>query len=190
MSDNTLSIRIIFGSARNPRFCDVIGKWLQEQLGALPGIEFAVLDPRELDLPQSHTPDRASVRQLRESLDAADAFIVVTPEYNRSYPGALKVLIDSAYDEWGAKPVAFVSYGGISGGLRAVEQLRPVFAELHATTIRDVVSFANPWDRVDAAGQFDPGAPAASALETMMGKLGWWAHALNKARSATPYTGA
>jgi hypothetical protein len=65
-----------------------------------------------------------------------------------------------------------------------------VFAELHATTIRDVVSFANPWDRVDAAGQFDPGAPAASALETMMGKLGWWAHALNKARSATPYKGA
>ncbi|CUX38357.1 conserved hypothetical protein [Agrobacterium deltaense Zutra 3/1] len=189
MSDNTLSIRIIFGSARNPRFCDVIGKWLLERLEALPGLELAVIDPRELDLPQDHAPERAAVRELRQSLDGADAFIVVTPEYNRSYPGALKVLIDSAYDEWGAKPVAFVSYGGISGGLRAAEQLRPVFAELHAVTIRDVVSFANPWDRVDAAGQFDAGAPAAGALETMMNKLGWWARALKQARSATPYKG-
>lgn len=171
MSDDTLSIRIIFGSARNPRFCDVVGQWLLDQLRALPGLELAVIDPRELDLPQDHAPERASVRQLRQSLDGADAFIVVTPEYNRSYPGALKVLIDSAYDEWGAKPVAFVSYGGISGGLRATEQLRPVFAELHAVTIRDVVSFANPWDRVDAAGQLDAGAAAAGALETMMNKL-------------------
>lgn len=65
-----------------------------------------------------------------------------------------------------------------------------VFAELHAVTIRDVVSFANPWDRVDAAGQFDAGAPAAGALETMMNKLGWWARALKQARSATPYKGA
>lgn len=190
MSNDTLSIRIIFGSARNPRFCDLVGNWLQEGLGALPDINFSVLDPRELDLPQGHTPDRASVRQLRDSLDTADAFIVVTPEYNRSYPGALKILIDSAYDQWNAKPVAFVSYGGVSGGLRAVEQLRPVFAELHAVTIRDVVSFANPWDNVDEAGQFAPGAPAAGALRTMMGKLAWWAQALKQARSATPYKGA
>ncbi|TRB06358.1 NADPH-dependent oxidoreductase [Agrobacterium tumefaciens] len=187
MSDNTLSIRIIFGSARNPRFCDVIGKWLLARLEPMPGVELAVLDPRELDLPQGHTPGGASVRQLRESLAGADAFIIVTPEYNRSYPGALKILIDSAYDEWGAKPVAFVSYGGISGGLRAAEQLRSVFAELHAVTVRDVVSFANPWDSVDAAGQFEPGPPAVNALETMMNKLGWWAHALKRARFATPY---
>lgn len=64
MSDNTLSIRIIFGSARNPRFCDVIGKWLLERLEARPGLELAVIDPRELDLPQDHAPERAAVRSF------------------------------------------------------------------------------------------------------------------------------
>ncbi len=69
----------------------------------------------------------------------ADAFLVVTPEYNHGYPAALKELIDSVYEPWHAKPVAFVSYGGASGGIRAVEQLRQVFAELHAVTLRDGV---------------------------------------------------
>lgn len=58
------------------------------------------------------------------SLDAADAFVVVTPEYNHSFPAPLKAMIDGHVVQWRAKPVAFVSYGGISGGLRAVEHTR------------------------------------------------------------------
>src|SRR5260370_35845557 len=85
-------------------------------------------------------------------MSKADAFVVVTPEYNHGYPGALKSLIDAVSAEWHAKPVAFVSYGGISGGLRAVEQLRQVFAELHTVTIRDSGSFAGAWEPFDATG--------------------------------------
>jgi len=59
-----------------------------------------------------------------------DAFVVVTPEYNHGYPGPLKTAIDSVGREWHAKPVGFVCYGGLSGGLRAVEQLRIVFASV------------------------------------------------------------
>jgi NADPH-dependent FMN reductase len=65
----------------------------------------------------------------QERIAAAEAFVVVTPEYNHGYPAPLKALIDSSGAEWYAKPIAFVSYGGISGGLRAVEQLRLVFGE-------------------------------------------------------------
>jgi NAD(P)H-dependent FMN reductase len=79
--------------------------------------------------------------------------VVVTPEYNHGYTAALKQLIDAVKAEWVAKPVGFVSYGGVSGGLRAVEQLRLVFAELHAVTIRDGVSFAMAWNRFDEAGE-------------------------------------
>ncbi len=68
-------------------------------------------------------------------------FVVVTPEYNHSFPGPLKAAIDRHVTPWQAKPVGFVSYGGISGGLRAVEHLRQVFAELHAVTVRETVSF-------------------------------------------------
>jgi NAD(P)H-dependent FMN reductase len=187
MTDKPLSIRVIIGSARSVRFADVMTAWVNEQLAAMPHIDVEVLDPRELNLPQGHCTDVEPAKKLRESLQSADAFIVVTPEYNRSYTGALKILIDSAYEEWNAKPVGFVCYGGISGGLRAVEQLRPVFSELHAVTTRDVVSFANPWKNVGPDGRLDAGATAITAFETMMAKLQWWAYTLKQGRELTPY---
>ena len=125
------------------------------------------------------------MNNIRARLASADAFVVVTPEYNHGYPGALKLLIDSASREWHAKPVAFVSYGGISGGLRAVEQLRLVFAELHATTIRDSVSFANVWELFNSAGQ--PPPSAHKAMSALLRQLSWWAHALRDAREAGAY---
>lgn len=89
--------------------------------------------------------------------------------------------------QWKAKPIAFVSYGGISGGLRAVEQLRQVFAELHATTIRDTVSLAMAHGLFDDAGELrEPAGPEAAA-KTMLDELAWWAHALRSARAAHPY---
>jgi NAD(P)H-dependent FMN reductase len=83
--------------------------------------------------------------------------------------------------QWQAKPVAF------SGGLRAVEQLRLVFAELHAVTIRDCVSFANAWDKFDAGGRLiEPDGPR-QAVAMLLARLRWWAVALRRAREAAPY---
>jgi NAD(P)H-dependent FMN reductase len=118
----------------------------------------------------------------------ADAFIIVTPEYNHSFTASLKSIIDFFFEPWQGKPVAFVSYGGISGGLRAVEQLRLVFAELHAVTIRDSVSFAAPWNRFDTGGRLDNPAEAMRLLDRMMARLEWWTQALVTARSDRPYT--
>ena len=113
--------------------------------------------------------------------------MVVTPEYNHGYPASLKQAIDLAMQEWKAKPVAFVSYGGISGGLRAVEQLRQVFAELHAVTIRDTVSFAMAHGRFDSDGGLrDPDA-AEAAVKVLLDELLWWGDALRAARAARPY---
>jgi NAD(P)H-dependent FMN reductase len=118
--------------------------------------------------------------QVLDRLDRADGFIVVTPEYNHSFPAALKQAIDLANEEWRAKPVAFVSYGGLSGGLRAVEQLRLVFAELHAVGIRDTVSFHNYWELLDEHGRLGDGSDAAATV--MLDQLVWWATALRAAR--------
>jgi NAD(P)H-dependent FMN reductase len=113
--------------------------------------------------------------------------VVVTPEYNHGYPAALKFVIDSAYAEWNGKPAGFVSYGGLAGGLRAVEQLRPVFAELHVVTMRDGVSFASPWSQLDEAGALKAPPDASKAMATMLAQLRWWALALRTARLAAPY---
>ena len=112
---------------------------------------------------------------------------MVTPEYNHGYPASLKQAIDLAHHQWQAKPVAFVSYGGISGGLRAVEQLRQVFAELHATTVRDTVSFHLAHGAFDATGEPVDTTGPATAAKTLLDQLTWWAAALRTARTTHPY---
>ena len=88
-------------------------------------------------------PRPEPVAALAPRLAGADAFVIVTPEYNHSFPAVLKNAIDWYHGEWSRKPVAFVSYGGVSGGLRAVQQLRHVFIELSAVPIRDTISFTS-----------------------------------------------
>jgi NAD(P)H-dependent FMN reductase len=68
----------------------------------------------------------------------ADAYIMVTPEYNHGYPAVLKNAIDWVFYEWQGKPVGFVSYGTVSGS-RAVEQLRQVVIELSMHPIRNAI---------------------------------------------------
>lgn len=87
-------------------------------------------------------------------------------------------------DEWREKAVGFVSYGGVGGGLRAVEQLRQVFAELQTVTVRDSVSFAMVWDQFDECGEPREPAACTGAAKTMFDQLGWWARALRTARAA------
>lgn len=187
MNKQPLHIGLIYGSARQGRFCDTIAQWVLSHIGK--GNEFSVdiLDPKQLNLPYDLPPsdDEATI-EFKSRLAACDAFIVVTPEYNHGYPAPLKVLIDAAKQEWQRKPVAFVSYGGISGGLRAVEQLRQVFAELHSVSIRDSVSFANPWDLFDSSGNLKQPEPLSNNLDFMLEHLKWWGQALQRARLETP----
>ena len=96
-------------------------------------------------------------------------------------------MIDSAYQEWQAKPVGFVSYGGVSGGLRAVEQLRQVFTELHTVTLRDSVSFASAWRQFDESGELLEPSQAQRSLATMMARMQWWASTLRTGRRQRPY---
>ena len=130
---------------------------------------------------------KRAIDAFAERFAAADAFAVVTPEYNHSYPAGLKNAIDWHNRQWHAKPVGIVSYGGISGGLRATEHLRQVFAELHAVTMRDTVSFHNVWGYLDEGDSLSAPEPSESAAKVLLVQLGWWARALADAKSKVPY---
>jgi NAD(P)H-dependent FMN reductase len=177
-----IELALIYGSSREGRFCDTVGPWVRRETEAQAGHAPDLVDPAGLDL--ASTEGRLD---LRRRIGRADAFVVVTPEYNHSYPAPLKAVIDSVHAEWRAKPVAFVSYGGVSGGLRAVEHLRHVFAELHAVGIRDGVSFANARQQFDAEGRPTSPEPARRAMATMLARLDWWARALSDAREAVAW---
>jgi NAD(P)H-dependent FMN reductase len=181
-----IRIAVIYGSTRPGRFCDTVVAWTVERIAASGRFQLDVIDPGE----PSGGPsiDGRAAQSPQQRLGQADAFVIVTPEYNHGYPAPLKALIDSAGVEWHAKPVAFVSYGGVSGGLRAVEQLRLVFAELHAVTIRDSVSFPGAWEQFGETGALRDPERAHRGMETLVARLHWWAVALRQARSMAPYS--
>jgi NAD(P)H-dependent FMN reductase len=191
MSEEILRLAVIIGSSREGRTGPAVARWFVEETESFAMFDVDVLDLACVELPLSLTqaPGAESAGVLAavgERLESADAFVVITPEYNHSFTAPMKNLIDWHRTQWQAKPVGFVSYGGLSGGLRAVEQLRQVFAELHATTIRDTVSFHGVWQHIGEDGALD--APDASVpAKVMLEKLQWWAAALKDARTLRPY---
>ncbi|MFI9757915.1 NADPH-dependent FMN reductase [Streptomyces sp. NPDC051963] len=187
-----LNLTLVIGSNRHGRFGPVVADWLLDRIQDHEDLTPQVVDVAEISLPTSFAPTPQATAELSEvtpKLASADAFVVLTPEYNHSFPAGLKNLIDWHFTEWRAKPVALVSYGGLAGGLRAVEHLRQVYAELHAVTIRDTVSFHNAGTSFDDEGRLkDPSMPDA-AVKVMLDQLVWWGRGLREARGRWPYVG-
>lgn len=175
---------LIYGSTRPARFCDKVADWTAAHVSGHDEFHLQRVDPAAM---QDRQPDDPLDDSCKTRMAQADAFIIVTPEYNHGYPASLKALIDTYTSEWQAKPVAFVSYGGISGGIHAAEQLRTVLAWLHAVPIRDGVVLSNVWRELDSNGDLALGEPIEQAAELMLARLHWWAAGLRNARQTVPY---
>lgn len=185
--DTPLRLEVIVASVRPERFAPVVADWFVRTARARPEFETGVLDLMDLGLPTDLT-ETAAAQRFRARLAGADAFVAVTSEYNHGYPAALKTALDSAKYEWRGKPIGFVSYGGLSGGLRAVEQLRQVVAEIHMVSMRESVSFHRARKQFDADGETGDGA-ALDGAQRLLTQLAWWGGALRTARMADPYPG-
>lgn len=195
-ADGPARLAVVVGSVREGRFGPTVASWLAAEASAHGGFDVEVVDLAEADLPLALPaaspkfagdgyPRPAGMAALTASLDAADAFVIVTPEYNHSYPASLKAAIDWHFTQWTAKPVAFVSYGGAAGGRHAVLHLENVLTELHAVTIRDGLAFPNYFTAWSDGLPADP--EAAPYAKVMLDQLSWWAKALRAARATEPY---
>jgi NAD(P)H-dependent FMN reductase len=170
-------LAVIVASVRDGRFGPVVASWLLRQVQA-----DGYFNPVRIDLAEP-PPDTS----FAQAVDDAAAIVIVTPEYNHSFPGQLKVAIDALGPEWRAKPVGFVSYGGLSGGLRSVEALRLVLAELDAVPVRNTVSLHSAPSLFGEHGELiDPG-PAGQALSALLDALAWWGAALRDGLKARPF---
>lgn len=189
-----LRIGIIVGSTREGRFADKAAAWVQGVLGQRQEVEVKLLDLRDFKLPLFDAPVSPSYKQapyenkevarFTAEIAAADAYIIVSPEYNHAPPAVLKNAMDWVYQEWNQKAVAFVSYGSV-GGARAVEQLRAIAIELQMAPIRNSVHMlGNDYFPV-AFGQIDKEqlfAKMDDQLQALIEQLLWWAKALKAAR--------
>jgi NAD(P)H-dependent FMN reductase len=141
------NLTIIIASTRPGRAGLPIGEWFADRARAHRGFDVRVADLAAVGLPMYDEPEHPRLRRYHNAhtkrwsatVDAADAFVFVTPEYNHGYPASLKNAIDYLYHEWNFKPAGFVSYGGIAAGTRAVEQIRQVIAAVRLLPVADAV---------------------------------------------------
>ncbi|MBB5977196.1 NADPH-dependent FMN reductase [Kribbella solani] len=185
-----MRLAVIIGSTRRGRFGPTVAHWLAHQAAKQFDVDLVDLATAGLPATLPDTDDEVprSVELLAPRLAAADAFAVVTPEINSSFPAALKTALDWYYEEWHAKPVAIISYGREGGGCLATAQLRQIFTELQAVTIRNTVTLPCYWEQFTADGGWPkPSAGYEAEAKVMLDQLVWWAAALQDARTRRPY---
>jgi len=173
------NLTIIIGSTRPGRAGAAIAQWFAARAKDHGGFDVTVVDLAEVDLPLLDEPNHPRLRQYTRQhtkdwsaiIEAADAFVIVTPEYNNGYPAALKNAIDYLHHEWRHKPVGFVSYGGVAAGTRAVQQLKQVVTALRMLPVYDSVNIPFHTQFLDSDGVLRPNEVMEKAADTMLDEL-------------------
>ncbi len=187
------NLTIVVGSTRPGRAAAPIAQWFAARAKDHGGFDVNVVDLADLGLPLFDEPKHPRLRQYLHqhtkdwsaTVDAADAFVFVTPEYNHGYPASLKNAIDYLHQEWQHKPVGFVSYGGVAAGTRAVQQLKQVVTTLRMLPVVDSVNIPFHTQFLGADGTFSPSEVQEQAAGTMLDELVRTEAALRPLRSAS-----
>ena len=191
MSNQILKVGIILGSTRPGRNGEAVSQWTYETANKRSDADFELIDIKDFNLPLLDEPIPPSMGQYTKEhtkiwsakIDSFDAYVFVTAEYNHGIPGALKNAIDFLFKEWNNKVAGFVSYGG-TGGVRAVEQLRLVMAELKVATVRAQVQLSLHTD-FENFTKFKPAPFQVKAANTMLDEVIAWGGALKALRTST-----
>ncbi len=184
-----LKLHVIVASTRPGRIGLPIGTWFAERARAHGKFDVTLVDLKEVNLPFLDEPkhpklgqyEHAHTKAWSATVKAGDAFVFVTPEYNFSTAPALLNALDYLFTEWGYKPAAFVSYGGISAGLRAVQMTKQTLTALNMMPIVDAVALPFAMKQV-ADGNFQANEANQKSAAAMLDELHRWAQALEPMR--------
>src|SRR5437763_11197054 len=185
-----LKLGIVVGSTRPGRKAEAVARWVHEIARKRTDADFEVVDIQDFDLPLLDEPVPPSMGQYSKphtkawaaKVGSFDAFVFVTPEYNHGTSGALKNAIDFLFAEWNNKAAGFVGYGSV-GGVRAVEQLRLVMAEVQVATVRNQVALSLFTD-FENYTKFKPAAHHEKLVNQMLDQLVAWSGALKPLRGS------
>lgn len=190
MCTNPLDIAVIVGTTRAGRRGPEVAQWVLRSAPDDPRLALRVVDLAAFALPLLDDPTppavRAgayplpSIRRWAATIARADAFVIVTGEYNRSLPASLKNALDLLHREWHDKALGFVGYGADAGGARAIEHLRGIAGELRLADVRPVVLLSLREDVED--GVLRPRPSKAGDLAVMLHELWRWGTAMRSVR--------
>lgn len=184
-----LRLNIVVASTRPGRVGRPVADWFEGVARQHGAFDVHMADLADFGLPVYDEPKHPRMQQYEHehtkrwaaSVDAADAFVLVTPEYNFGPTPALLNALNYVYVEWNYKPAAFVSYGGISGGMRAVQVTKLTLTTLKMVPIIEAVTIPMVSERVKD-GAFDAAAVHGKSADAMLTELHRWAGALKPLR--------
>lgn len=179
----SLNIPVLYGTIRDGRKSEPAAKFIHAEL-LKRGVSSEYVTPEKFhpNAPlEKHPP-----AEWQKIMTEADALIIVSPEYNHGYPGALKELIDSLYAEYNYKPVGICGAAGLLGGGRMIEQLRQVVIELKMVPIHEALYFPMVWTLFDEEGRLKNEADYAPRVEAFFKELFWYAEVLKEGRKSHP----
>jgi NAD(P)H-dependent FMN reductase len=183
-------LKIITVSTRENRKGPVVASWFEALAAQHAQFQIETIDLAQVNLPMFDEPEHPRLRHYRHehtrawstAVDAADAFVFVTPEYNHTTPPTLVNAIDYLLHEWQYKPVGFVSYGGISGGLRGVQATKLLIIGLKMVPMVEAVVLPFFTHHIEDEGQFAAPEPQVKAAHAMLDELLKWTNALKPLR--------
>lgn len=184
------NLKIITSTTRPGRKGIVVANWITKLAKETNEFDTALLDIGAIDLPLMDEPNHPRLKQYQHehtkqwsaAIDAADAFIIVLSEYNYGFPAPIKNALDYLFSEWKYKPVAFVSYGGVSGGLRSMQMLKQVVTALGMMPIVESVSVPFFTKYINGQDEFVPEEIVTQSAHVMLGELERWSNALKTLR--------
>jgi NAD(P)H-dependent FMN reductase len=184
-------LQVIIASTRPGRVGPAIAEWFNTLAQQHGKFEVELTDLAEVRLPLLDEPVHPRMQKYEHEhtkawsakVAAADAFVFVTPEYNFSSPPALVNALDYLYTEWNYKPVGFVSYGGMSGGIRSVEMSKQIVTTLKMVPLVEAVPIPFLWKHLNESGAFVAEEIHQSSATEMLNELARWSEALAPLRA-------
>ena len=180
--ERPLFVPVILGTPRQGRMSEHAARLMHSRIAERPDIETELIDVRSLSIPVDDAGEALKDHELSETMNRADALVIVSPEYNHGYPGLLKHVLDTNLKEYIHKAAGIVGVSaGVFGGARAIQNLIPVLRELGLVTIFWDVNFTTVGSRFDEDGNLldDSILPR---LDMFLDELLWMAETLRYGR--------
>ncbi|WP_114944778.1 NADPH-dependent FMN reductase [Microvirga calopogonii] len=184
-------LHTIIASTRPGRVGPGIAKWFNDFAAEHGKFDPVLVDLADFNLPVFDEPEHPRLRNYHhahtkawsESVASADAFVFVTPEYNYGPPPSLLNALNYLVAEWQYTPVGFVSYGGISGGLRSVQVTKQILATFKMMPIPEGVPMPMVFQHLDENGDLNAPDIYKTSAATMLDELFRWTEALKSLRA-------
>jgi NAD(P)H-dependent FMN reductase len=186
------NLKVIIASTRPMRKGPIVADWFLKIAKQHSSFDIEVLDLKEINLPFLNEAEHPRLqkyahehtKQWSKTISEADAFVIITPEYNFGYPATIKNALDYLTIEWSDKPMCFVSYGGVSAGTRAVQELKSPVTTLGMMPLPQAVNIPFFNQFINSEGAFEANEPLIVSANAMLNKLLDWAKALKTMRES------